>query len=118
MSYFLRIMRAEALKQHRVYFHSPMIYFSMFLWPILELLTAIYIFKPFTANEANYEVVRQYLGGGSVEGFLLLLGGNFWDISHELVDIVILIVIMLAASYLLLNLAERLAKRAGTLTLF
>lgn len=80
MRHFLRVMWAEARKQHRVYFHDAIIYFSMFVWPILELLTAIYMFKPFSAGESTNEILRRALGGQSVEIFLLVgyLGYNFF----------------------------------------
>lgn len=93
MKYLLRILIAEARKQHHIYFHGPVIYFSMFLWPVLDILTAIYMFKPFTADASNNEILKQYLGGKSIEMFLIVgyLGYNFfyclvqsaWHFSYE-----------------------------------
>lgn len=42
-----RVVQAESLKQHRVLFGSRMMYFSMLVWPLLELATAYYSFRPF-----------------------------------------------------------------------
>lgn len=42
-----RIAQAEALKQHRTLFGSKMLYFSMVIWPALQLATAYYSFRPF-----------------------------------------------------------------------
>jgi ABC-2 type transport system permease protein len=73
-------MLAEARKQHRIYFHGAIIYFSMFLWPILDLVTAVYMFKPFTSDERNAQVLRSYLGDKSLEAYLLIgyLGYNIF----------------------------------------
>lgn len=42
-----RVVQAESLKQHRILFGSKMMYFSMLVWPLLELATAYYSFRPF-----------------------------------------------------------------------
>jgi ABC-2 type transport system permease protein len=42
-----RIVRAEMLKQHRILFGSKMMYFSMLIWPALELASAYFTFRPF-----------------------------------------------------------------------
>lgn len=44
---FWRIVRAELLKQHRILFGSKMMYFSMLVWPSLELASAYFAFRPF-----------------------------------------------------------------------
>ena len=47
LSRLLRIVRAEMLKQHRTLFSSRLIYFSLFVWPALQLTSAYYTFQPF-----------------------------------------------------------------------
>lgn len=42
-----RIIMAEFLKQRRSFFGSLLTYFSMLVWPALQLATAYYTFKPF-----------------------------------------------------------------------
>jgi ABC-2 type transport system permease protein len=42
-----KIVRAEMLKQHRILFGSKMMYFSMLVWPALELASAYFTFRPF-----------------------------------------------------------------------
>lgn len=42
-----RVVQAEMLKQHRILFGSKMMYFSMLIWPALELASAYYAFLPF-----------------------------------------------------------------------
>ena len=46
-----RIIAAEALKQHRSLFGSWLTYFSLLIWPALQLATAYYTFKPFLGTE-------------------------------------------------------------------
>jgi len=41
------VIAAEALKQHRTYFHSSLVYVSNFFMPLLHLLAAYYMFMPF-----------------------------------------------------------------------
>lgn len=43
---FLRVVQAEALKQHRTLFGSKLAFFSLFVWPALQLATTYYAFKP------------------------------------------------------------------------
>lgn len=45
-----RIILAETLKQHRTLFSSRLIYFSLFIWPALQLASAYYAFQPFSAS--------------------------------------------------------------------
>ncbi|HEX6484592.1 MAG TPA: ABC transporter permease [Ktedonobacteraceae bacterium] len=42
-----RVILAETLKQHRILFGSKLVYFSLLIWPGLELATAYYTFRPF-----------------------------------------------------------------------
>lgn len=43
---FIRVLKAEVLKQHRYLFQSKFIYFTLLLWPILSFINEYYIFKP------------------------------------------------------------------------
>lgn len=45
----LRVLAAEALKQHRTLFRSRLVVFSLFLWPAIELASTYYAFRPFAA---------------------------------------------------------------------
>lgn len=72
MGAFLRTLRAEVSKQHRSYFHSLGIYLSTFLWPVLELLTLYYMYRPFTTEPRNLHALRYHLGSISVEAFLIV----------------------------------------------
>ena len=65
MKGFVAVVKAEALKQHRKYFHSPLVYFSTFLWPVLSFLVALHMFKPFVD------------GGGR----LLSWAGDLWELT-------------------------------------
>lgn len=42
-----RVVQAELLKQHRILFGSPLVSFSMLVWPALQLGSAYYAFLPF-----------------------------------------------------------------------
>lgn len=43
----VRVFAAEALKQHRILFGSPLVTFSLLIWPGLQLAATYYAFKPF-----------------------------------------------------------------------
>lgn len=47
MKEFFKVVKAECKKQHLNYFHSKMIYVSLFIWPILSFIASYYSFKPF-----------------------------------------------------------------------
>ena len=42
-----RVLLAEALKQHRTLFGSKLVFFSLLIWPGLQLALAYYAFQPF-----------------------------------------------------------------------
>lgn len=96
MQHFLRTLTAEMYKQHRIYFHDPLVYFSMIVWPFLEVLTAYYLFMPFVGGESSTSALQQQFGTRSLEIFLLTgyLGYNFfmnliqsaWHFSFERYD--------------------------------
>jgi len=45
----LRVVAAEALKQHRRIFGQPLVVFSMLVWPLLTLATTYYTVLPVLA---------------------------------------------------------------------
>ena len=47
MGYFLKVVKAEAVKQHKNYFYNKTIYISLFLWPMLVFISTYYGYKPF-----------------------------------------------------------------------
>jgi len=53
MKRFLKSVKAEIVKQHKNYFHSKMIYVSLFLWPIISFISAYYSFKPFNIENTT-----------------------------------------------------------------
>lgn len=68
MKEFVKSVRAEVLKQHRNYFHSKMIYVSLFVWPIISFVASYFSFKPF--NIENTAV--PYLNEKNLIIFILL----------------------------------------------
>ena len=93
MATFVHICWSEMRKQHRIYFHGLIVYLSLLVWPVLELLTYFYMIKPFTSNQTNHAAIHGYLGSGSLEAFLLIgyIGYTFffslvqsaWHFSFE-----------------------------------
>jgi len=70
MKDFWRVLKAESYKQHRNYFHSKIIYFTMLLWPILLFLTAYYTYKPFRLEAAAKHI--SYLTESNLITFILI----------------------------------------------
>lgn len=88
---FFHILIAEFQKAHKHHFHSKMIYFSLFLWPILLFIASYYSFKPFNLEEysplSKYIEVDQ-LGLFLLTGFLAYtffwcLVQSAWQMSYE-----------------------------------
>ena len=67
---FSRVVIAEAYKQHRNYFHSKVIYFTMLLWPVLLFLAAYYTYKPFRLEAATSHI--SYLTESNLITFILI----------------------------------------------
>lgn len=88
-----RVMAAEALKQHRLFFGSRLTYFSLFIWPVLQLTTAYYTFKPFLdargfaehwSLAANPQGVFLFLATGMLGyTFFWSLVQSAWQFSRE-----------------------------------
>lgn len=48
-----QVIQAEMLKQHRNWFHSGLIYFSLLIWPILTFFVAYFNYKPFDLQSSS-----------------------------------------------------------------
>jgi ABC-2 type transport system permease protein len=59
MEKFLQVVRAEMIKQHKNYFHSKMIYVSLFIWPIISFISSYYSFKPFNLEKMPLPYLSQ-----------------------------------------------------------
>ncbi len=68
MRYFLKVVWAEAIKQHRNYFNNWMIYISLFVWPLLSFLTAYYSYSAFNVEGTFVS----YINGENILVFLML----------------------------------------------
>jgi ABC-2 type transport system permease protein len=81
MKAFLRAVFAEMWKQHRNYFHSPAVYFSLILWPLLELITIYYMYVPFLNSENTNSTQNTSMGNLPLELFLLIgfVGYSFFS---------------------------------------
>lgn len=69
-THFIKCIRAEAIKQHKSNYHTSLMYFSMLVWPILQLLTSYYTYKPFQ-NTAMGEAVSKWVGQDKIFAFIL-----------------------------------------------
>jgi ABC-2 type transport system permease protein len=65
---FIKSVRAEILKQHKNYFHSKMIYVSLFIWPIISFAASYFSFKPFNIES----IAVPYLNEKNLIIFILL----------------------------------------------
>jgi len=68
MKYYLRVIAAEAFKQHRNYFHSKSIYISLFIWPVLSFLTSYFGFLVFDFGDVRVD----YLTADNLIIYLML----------------------------------------------
>lgn len=68
MKTFVKVLLAEAKKQHLNYFHNLSIYISLFIWPLLSFITSYYSFKPFDISNSNIP----YLNKDNMVVFILL----------------------------------------------
>lgn len=89
MKEFFKVVKAEMVKQHRVYFHSKIIYVSLFIWPLLSFIAAYFSFKPFDLkfstvpylNEKN--ILIFILLGYICMSFFRSLVQSAWNFSFE-----------------------------------
>lgn len=68
--HFLKCIWAEAVKQHKKTYHSGLMYFSMLLWPILQLLTTYYSYKPFSGT-FTAKTIEQWVGNDKIFAFII-----------------------------------------------
>ncbi|MFZ5353690.1 MAG: ABC transporter permease [Bacillota bacterium] len=89
MNVFFKSVKAEMIKQHKNYFHSKMIYVSLFVWPLIGFVSAYYSFKPFNIegtpipyiNEEN--LIIFILLGYICMSFFRSLVQSAWRFSFE-----------------------------------
>ncbi|AUS11641.1 multidrug ABC transporter permease [Bacillus subtilis] len=75
---WLKVIKAEIYKQHKNSFHSTKAYFSLLIWPILNLINAYLCYKPFNLND-----LKLYRINTSDELISFLLIGFFTYISFK-----------------------------------
>ena len=68
MKYFIKVLWAEAVEQHRNYFNNWMIYISLFVWPLLSFLSAYYSYSSFNVDGT----LISYINGNNILVFLML----------------------------------------------
>ena len=89
MRRFLKSVVAEVVKQHKNYFHSKLIYISLFVWPFLSLVTTFYGFKAFDLSACNVSYINAenmivYLVLGYMcMSFFRSLVQSAWNFSFE-----------------------------------
>lgn len=89
MKCFLKAVRAEMTKQHKNYFHSKMIYVSLFVWPLLSFISAYFSFKPFNISGISVPYLNEknliifILLGYMCMSFFRSLVQSAWRFSSE-----------------------------------
>jgi len=89
MKAFIKTFTAEMRKQHKNYFHSKMIYISLFVWPVLSFITTYYSFKAFDIKniKASYitpeNAIVYLLIGYMCMSFFRSLVQSSWSFSFE-----------------------------------
>ncbi|MBY8875004.1 ABC transporter permease [Micromonospora sp. PLK6-60] len=96
MRHALRVVAAEALKQHRRLFGQPLVVFSMLIWPVLTLAVTYYTVLPVTgapAAGARWAVAGDprrllaFLAAGALAyTFFFSLVQSAWHFSFERVS--------------------------------
>ncbi|ROR27153.1 ABC-2 type transport system permease protein [Mobilisporobacter senegalensis] len=92
MRAFIKTLLAEIKKQHKNYFHSKIIYISLFLWPLLSFITTYYSFQTFDLMKSNVIYITQgnviiyLLIGYMVMSFFRSLVQSAWNFSFERVS--------------------------------
>lgn len=116
--YMLNSIKAEAIKQHKSMYHSNLIYFSMLLWPVLQLFTSYYSYKPFEGSAAS-RIVAKWVGEDMIFAFILFGYISFmffkcfvqsaWRFSYERVSGTLELIYLSPASRLGVMLGNALA---------
>jgi ABC-2 type transport system permease protein len=89
MKNFIKAVKAEMVKQHKVYFHSKVIYVSLFIWPILSFVASYFSFKPFNINSSTVSYLNErnllvfMLLGYICMSFFRSLIQSAWNFSFE-----------------------------------
>lgn len=89
MKPFYKALVAEMRKQHKNYFHSKMIYVSLFVWPFLNFITTYYSFKVFDIEKSKIayitaeNMVIYLLLGYMCMSFFRSLVQSAWNFSFE-----------------------------------
>ncbi|OPJ63096.1 ABC transporter permease [Clostridium oryzae] len=89
MKEFSKAVKAEMIKQHKVYFHSKMIYVSLFVWPMLLFITSYYSYKPFNIGKSVVPYLNEHnllifiLLGYMSMSFFRMLVQSAWNFSFE-----------------------------------
>ncbi len=89
MKSFVKAIAAEMRKQHKNYFHSKMIYVSLFVWPFLNFITTYYSFKVFDIEKSKISyitaenMVVYLLIGYMCMSFFRSLVQSAWNFSFE-----------------------------------
>lgn len=89
MKPFVKSLTAEMMKQHKNYFHSRMIYVSLFVWPFLSFITTYYSFKVFDIEKSKISyitaenMVVYLLLGYMCMSFFRSLVQSAWNFSFE-----------------------------------
>ncbi|MDC2865734.1 ABC transporter permease [Bacillus sp. BP-3] len=65
----MNIFFAEWKKSHRNHFHSKMVYFSLFIWPVLLFATAYFSVKPF--DTSNSSPLAKWMDPKQISFFLI-----------------------------------------------
>ena len=86
---FIKALTAEMKKQHKNYFHSRMIYVSLFVWPFLSFVTTYYSFKVFNIEKSKISYITSenmvvyLLLGYMCMSFFRSLVQSAWNFSFE-----------------------------------
>lgn len=127
MKSFLNVTLAEATKQYKSRFHSYAVFFSMLLWPFLNIYTVYFSYKPFENLKMN-ETLQSLIGDDKVFSFILLgyLSYMFfssfihsaWDFSNERIQGTLEMIYLTPASRLGVLLGNALSSLVESMWLF
>lgn len=128
MRHAVRVVAAEALKQHRRMFGSKLVLFSMLIWPVLQLATAYYTVLPVLDTPgaaARWPLVTEpgrlvaFLGAGALAyTFFFALVQSAWHFSFERVSGTLELLFLSPANRLALVLANGATALAQNAWLF
>ena len=124
----LRVVAAEALKQHRRIFGRPLVVFSMLIWPVLTLATTYYTVLPVIGSPAaaqrwplvtDPDRLLAFLGAGALAyTFFFSLVQSAWHFSFERISGTLEALFLTPASRMALVLANGAAALAQNAWLF